>query len=135
MKNPVLLLCLLGVLSFGTSAGQQRESPGKLEIAKHPLILEPPPPPPPQSQHKIDVDKLHEEANEIEKRRAGQRTLRNKKTPAHKGPVFELSRQERLEINFETKLHLPRSADRKHAGSGPDALDVKVGDIGICAVA
>jgi len=67
VKNPVLVLCLLGVLSFGTSAGQQRESPGKLEIAKHPLILEPPPPPPPQSQHKIDVDKLHEEANEIEK--------------------------------------------------------------------
>ena len=61
-------LCLLGVLFLGSSASPQHErptdAPGKLEIAKHPLVLEPPVGP--QTQ-KLDPVKLHEEAEELAK--------------------------------------------------------------------
>jgi hypothetical protein len=61
-------LCLLGVLFLGSLASPQQEhpteAPGKLEIAKHPLILEPPIGP--QTQ-KLDPVKLHEEAAELAK--------------------------------------------------------------------
>ena len=59
-------LCSLGFLCLGSSASPQRpnEPPGKLEIAKHPLVLEAPLGP--QIQ-KLDPAKLHEEADELAK--------------------------------------------------------------------
>jgi hypothetical protein len=61
-----LLLCLLGVTCFGPAATtqQSKEAPGKLEIAKHPLVLESPLGP--QAQ-KLDPAKLREEAGELSK--------------------------------------------------------------------
>jgi hypothetical protein len=59
---------LLGVLFLGSSANPQRDrptdAPGKLEIAKHPLVLEPPVGP---QTKKLDPVKLHEEAEELVK--------------------------------------------------------------------
>jgi hypothetical protein len=59
---------LLGVLFLGSSANPQRDrptdAPGKLEIAKHPLVLAPPVGP---QTKKLDPVKLHEEAEELAK--------------------------------------------------------------------
>jgi hypothetical protein len=64
MKSRTLLLCLL--LCLGSSASQTgvRESAGKQEVEKHPLVLEPPLPP--QAQ-KLDPVKLREEADNLAK--------------------------------------------------------------------
>ncbi len=64
MNARTLLLCLLAVACFGPSATtqQSKEAPGKLEIAKHPLVLESPIGP--QAQ-KLDPAKLREEADEL----------------------------------------------------------------------
>ncbi|MFZ0284074.1 MAG: hypothetical protein WAL32_02490 [Terriglobales bacterium] len=70
MRRHLLFFCLVGVLMPAISAWSQGpastggfEPPGKLEIAKHPLILEGPPPPP--SRRAPDPVKLHAEANEL----------------------------------------------------------------------
>jgi hypothetical protein len=54
------------LLGSSVSAQQEHptEAPGKLEIAKHPLVLEPPAGP--QTQ-KLDPNKLRAEANELAK--------------------------------------------------------------------
>jgi hypothetical protein len=61
-------VCLFGLLLIGSLASSQREhpseTPGKLEIAKHPLVLESPSGP--QTKN-IDVVKLREEAEELAK--------------------------------------------------------------------
>ena|ERR1700730_16249214 len=62
MKTTLLSLFLVAVFCLGSSTGQQRESPGKLEIAKHPLVLEGPSQPQPQ---RIDLGKLRVEADEL----------------------------------------------------------------------
>lgn len=64
MKTRVLLFLLLGTMCLSSPASQQREPPGKLEIAKHPLVLDPPLPPQVQ---KLDPAKLREEASELAK--------------------------------------------------------------------
>lgn len=68
MKPHALAACLLGILFFGSLASSQREhpteTPGKLEIAKHPLELEPPPRPP---TRRTDLVKLRDEAEELSK--------------------------------------------------------------------
>lgn len=68
MKTNATAGCLLGLLLLGSLASSQREhpteTPGKLEIAKHPLELEPPPRP--QTQ-RVDIVKLREEADELSK--------------------------------------------------------------------
>jgi hypothetical protein len=65
VKKVTLLACLLAVFfAVETSTSQQNlsEPPGKLEIAKHPLILEPPAGPQPQ---KIDLAKLRQESLDL----------------------------------------------------------------------
>ena len=61
-------LCLLAMVLLGSSVSSQQEhpteAPGKLEIAKHPLVLEPPAGP--QTQ-KPDPTKLRAEADELAK--------------------------------------------------------------------
>lgn len=68
MKINSSFLCLLamGLLCASVSAQQEHptETPGKLEIAKHPLILERPIGPQPQ---KLDPVKLRQEAAELAK--------------------------------------------------------------------
>ena len=68
MKLCTLFLCLLGILLAGQRASAQQEHPteslGKMEIAKHPLVLEPPIGP--QAQ-KLDPAKLRQEADELAK--------------------------------------------------------------------
>lgn len=62
MKRFVSTLSVAMAVCLTSSAGQQRESPGKLEIQKHPLVLEAPAQPRPQG---IDSQKLREEAEEL----------------------------------------------------------------------
>jgi hypothetical protein len=62
MKSRTLLLCLL--LCLGSSVSQVRESLGKQEVEKHPLVLEPPPP---AQAQKLDPAKLREEADNLAK--------------------------------------------------------------------
>jgi hypothetical protein len=69
MRRCLLFLCLVGVLIVTPTVGAQStqspgqfERPGKQEIAKYPLQLEPPPPPPRRS---LDPVKLHAEATEL----------------------------------------------------------------------
>jgi hypothetical protein len=61
-----LSLLLLALFSSGFSNGPQREqpteTPGKLEIAKHPLILEPPLSP---ENRKLDATKLRADATDM----------------------------------------------------------------------
>jgi hypothetical protein len=60
--------CLAAALFVGSAAipqqGRPTETPGKLEIAKHPLVLERPVGPAAQS---LDLAKLHAEADELVK--------------------------------------------------------------------
>jgi hypothetical protein len=66
MRRHLLFPCLLGILvvtlSVCTHAQGQFEPPGKREIAKYPLQLQPPPPP---ARRTLDPVKLHAEANEL----------------------------------------------------------------------
>jgi len=64
MKIHALYVSLVGVICLASSVSQQREPPGKQEIAKHPLVLDAPEPP--QIQ-KLDPVKLREEADELAK--------------------------------------------------------------------
>jgi len=63
-----LSLFLLGMLFPGSMAGPQREqpteTPGKLEIAKHPLVLERPLSP---ANRKLDATKLSAEVSDLAK--------------------------------------------------------------------
>ncbi len=69
MRHCLLFLCLVDVLivtpivgAQSTQSPGQFERPGKQEIAKYPLQLEPPLPPPKRS---LDSVKLHAEATEL----------------------------------------------------------------------
>lgn len=68
MKRHLLFLCFVSILVVSLSvcarsqSPGQFEPPGKLEIAKHPLVLEPPIGP---SQRTLDPVKLRAEANEL----------------------------------------------------------------------
>jgi hypothetical protein len=66
VKCRIVSVCFLGVLFLTSFASPQREHPteslGKLEIAKHPLVLEPPIGPKAQ---KLDLIKLRAEADEL----------------------------------------------------------------------
>ena len=70
MRRRLLLLCLAGIfvataVICARSQGPGSpgfEAPGKREIAKYPLALDPPPPP---SKRTFDPVKLHAEANEL----------------------------------------------------------------------
>lgn len=64
MKTHPLALCLLVALCT-TPLGSQKsppETPGKMELEKHPLVQEPPIGPQPQ---KLDAMKLRQEADEL----------------------------------------------------------------------
>jgi hypothetical protein len=64
VKPGMLSLCLVVILYVGPADSQKDlpETPGKLEIAKHPLVLEPPIGP--QAQ-RLDPSKLRQEAAEL----------------------------------------------------------------------
>ena len=66
MRHRLLFVCLLGVLVLNPTVRAQQpgqfEAPGKLEIRKYPLVLEPPPPP---TKKTLDAVKLRAEANEL----------------------------------------------------------------------
>ena len=68
MRHHLLFLCLVGTLvlkpivSAQVNSPGQFERPGKQEIAKYPLQLDPPPPPPKKA---LDSVKLRAEANEL----------------------------------------------------------------------
>jgi len=69
MKSRIWLPCLLAVFLLSPVAESQRNDgpivpPGRLEIAKYPLQLEPPVGPQPQ---KLDAGKLRDEADELSK--------------------------------------------------------------------
>jgi hypothetical protein len=68
VRRWIICLCFFGTLVVVPGAfGQQghiNESLGKMEIAKHPLVLEPPTGPQPQ---KLDAEKLRSEADELAK--------------------------------------------------------------------
>ncbi len=63
MRHCLLFLFLVAMLVVSTTfSAQQFEPPGKREIAKYPLQLDPPPPP---SKKALDPVKLRAEANEL----------------------------------------------------------------------
>jgi hypothetical protein len=69
MRLRLLFLCLVGVLMVTPTVGAQStqypgqfERPGKQEIAKYPLQLDPPPAPPKRT---LDAVKLRAEATEL----------------------------------------------------------------------
>jgi hypothetical protein len=66
MKAIPFPLCLFLVLVLGSPSISSQQSypgtPGKQEIAKHPMVLEPPAGPQPKN---IDPAKIHDEANEL----------------------------------------------------------------------
>jgi hypothetical protein len=62
MRTLAACLLVLFATNPGTSQKSPPETPGKLEIAKHPLVLEPPVGPQP---HKLDLAKLNQEADEL----------------------------------------------------------------------
>ena len=69
MKLRISLLCLLSVSLLSPVARSQRNDgplvpPGRMEIAKYPLQLEPPVGP---QQQKLDASKLRDEAAELSK--------------------------------------------------------------------
>jgi hypothetical protein len=67
VKGWIVCLCFFGTLLIVTPAfgqGHVTEPVGKLEMAKHPLELEPPAGPQPQ---KIDAEKIRSEVDELAK--------------------------------------------------------------------
>jgi hypothetical protein len=68
MRHRLLFLCLVSILvakpivHAQTASPGHVEPPGKQEIAKYPLQLEPPTPP---AKRTLDPVKLHAEANEL----------------------------------------------------------------------
>jgi len=63
MRRRLVFLCLVGTLVVSsTFYAQMFEPPGRREIAKYPLQLDPPPPP---SKRTADPVKLRAEANEL----------------------------------------------------------------------
>ncbi|MFZ3368958.1 MAG: hypothetical protein WA239_17740 [Candidatus Sulfotelmatobacter sp.] len=64
MKPQALAVCLAVIFCIAPMESQRSlpETPGKLEIAKYPLVLDPPTGP--QAQ-KLDSAKLHQEAAEL----------------------------------------------------------------------
>jgi hypothetical protein len=71
MRRHLLFFCLVGTLvvnlaicarSQGPGSPGGFEAPGKLEVARHPLVLEGPPSP---SRKTVDPVKLRAEANEL----------------------------------------------------------------------
>jgi hypothetical protein len=63
MRLRLLFLCLVVTLVVSpTFSAQQFDPPGKREIAKYPLQLDPPPPP---AKKGLDPVKLHAEATEL----------------------------------------------------------------------
>ncbi len=63
MRHHLLFFCLVGTLVLKPIVcAQLPEPPGKREIAKYPLVLDPPSPP---SKRTVDPVKLRAEANEL----------------------------------------------------------------------
>jgi hypothetical protein len=71
MRHCLLFFCLVGIVAvtpticaWSQGPGSQGgfEAPGKLEVARHPLVLEGPSAP---AKRSIDPVKLHAEANEL----------------------------------------------------------------------